>query len=91
MAHKAPPIVSPPITDPYEICTIDEIELIDDIPGSGFQDFRRKTQLRITGKKPGSYYVYVTVNNPEPSIDPEFDRDLLLVPEPGEFNVDAGS
>lgn len=78
---KPPPIVSPPITDPYEICTIDEIELIDDIPGVDSRTFGGKTQLRITGKKPGSYYVYVTVNNPEPSIDPEFDRDLLLVPE----------
>lgn len=76
-----PPGTYPPFTNPYEICKIDEIELIDDLPGVDPRTFGGNTQLRITGKTPGSFYAYVTVNDPEPAPDPDFDRDLLAVPE----------
>ena len=77
-----PPVYPPPaIPDPFEVCAIEEIELNGEVPGLDARTFGGKTQLRITAKKPGSYYVYVTVDNPEPAPDPNFDRNLLLVPE----------
>ncbi|NLL39301.1 MAG: hypothetical protein GX254_06925 [Clostridiales bacterium] len=69
------------VTDPYKISDIEEIKLADEVPELDSRTFGGNTQLRITGKTPGSYYVYVTVNDPEPAPDPDFDTDLLLVPE----------
>ena len=59
---------------PYEICKIDEIELIDDLPGVDPRTFGN-TQ-RNYRQNPGSFYAYVTVND-RTAPDPDFDRDLL--------------